>query len=43
MRGLFRFAFLGWLITSYPRTTKVIVVLVALALLVGMYLSAVKR
>lgn len=43
MRGLFRFAFLGWLITSYPRTSKALVILAALALIVAMYMSAVKR
>jgi hypothetical protein len=26
MRGLFRFAFLGWFITSFPRTSKAIVI-----------------
>jgi hypothetical protein len=43
VRGLFRFAFLGWFITSFPRTSKAIVVLAAFALLIGMYLSAAKR
>ena len=43
MRGFFRFAFLGWFITSYPRTSKAIVILAALALLIGIYMSAVKR
>ncbi len=43
MRGFFRFAFLGWFITSYPRTSKAIVILAALALLIGIYMSVVKR
>ncbi len=43
MRGLFRFAFLGWFITSYPRTAKALVIMAAVALLIGMYMSTVKR
>jgi hypothetical protein len=43
MRGLFRFAFLGWFITSFPRTSKAIVILAAVALLVAMYMSAARR
>jgi hypothetical protein len=43
MRRYFRFALIAWFITAYPRTSKLLVLLAALALIVGMYLSAVKR
>ena len=43
MRGnFFKFAFVGWFITSFPRTSKALVILAALALLYAMY-AAVKQ
>jgi hypothetical protein len=42
-RGSFKFAFVGWFITSYPRTAKALVIVAALALLWGMYASAIKK
>jgi hypothetical protein len=43
VRPSFKFAFVGWFITSYPRTAKALVILAAVAFLIGMYVSAVKR
>jgi hypothetical protein len=43
MKGFSRFAFLGWFITSFPRTSKVIVILATVAILVAMYTAAVKQ
>lgn len=41
--NFFKFALVGWFITSFPRTSKAIVIIAALALLVAMYMAAVKR
>jgi len=43
MRRYFKFALVAWFISAYPRTSKLLVILAVLALIVGMYLSAVKR
>lgn len=43
MRRYFKFALIAWFISAYPRTSKALVILAAIALVVGMYLSAVKQ
>jgi hypothetical protein len=43
MRNFYKFAFVGWFITAFPRTSKTLVILAAVALLFGMCMAAVKR
>jgi uncharacterized membrane protein len=42
MRRYFGFAFIVWFVSSFPRFSKTVVILAALAALLGMWVSAVK-